>query len=250
MKEKISRREMFKFAGSLGAASLVYVSGGILLPGQRIAPKSTAMFFSHGNLANASEIGEDGRGKSELATGKKVLIIYASRTGNTKKVAYAFHDAFLKAGWTSDIFRITKKTKRSKLPFNLDDYDALFVGSGTYWRLPYDEITKVVLDQIKRSDIGESKIVPGPKVGVAFATNGGAHLGPKEAEANLKLLEIDFEHLGFKGVGAFSCPGNLGGASNDDWYWGDISDRPNDQDLADAASFVKRFLQLDEVKAL
>lgn len=116
--------------------------------------------------------------------------------------------------------------------------------------MPYDEITKVVLDQIRRSDIGERKIVPGPKVGVAFATNGGAHLGPKEAEANLKLLEIDFEHLGLKGVGAFSCLGKMGGASNADWYWGDISDRLYDRDFADAAVFVRKFLQLSEVKAL
>lgn len=79
---------------------------------------------------------------------------------------------------------------------------------------------------------------------------GGAHLGPKEAEANLKLLEIEFEHLGFKCVGAFSCPGNLRGAFNEDWYWGDISDRTNAKDLADATAFVDKFLQLDEVKTL
>jgi hypothetical protein len=108
----------------------------------------------------------------------------------------------------------------------------------------------VIFRQFIESGVGERKVVPGPKVGVAFATNGGAHLGPKEAEANLKLLEIDFEHLAFKGVGVFSCPGNMGGASNDSWYWGDISDRPNAQDLADAAAFVEQFLLLDEVRAL
>ena len=50
--------------------------------------------------------------------------------------------------------------------------------------------------------------------------------------------------------GAFSCPGRMRGASNKDWYWGDISDRPNAKDLADATAFVDKYLQLDEVKAL
>lgn len=35
------------------------------------------------------------------------------------------------------------------------------------------------------------KVEPGPKFGIAFATHGGAHLGPREAEANLTLLEKD-----------------------------------------------------------
>jgi len=236
---------LIKLTSTLGVTSIAYASSGISLPGKKTVASATSMFFSHGTSANAAEIE---RGKRN--SGKKVLIIYSSRTGNTKKVAEAFHKAFLNAGWGSDIFRITKRTNSSNPPFNFAEYDALFAGSGTYWRLPYKEITGVIKKQFSISGVGERKIVPGPKVGVAFATNGGAHLGPKEAEANLKLLEIDFEHLGFKCVGTFSCPGNMRGASNEDWYWGDISDRPNAKDLEDATAFVDKFLQLDEVKAL
>ena len=251
MKRLTSRRDMLKIAGSVGAASLLYACGGTPPPGQLAVPTSRAVFYGHATQAASETLSRESIAPAnEAVTGKTVLIVYASRTGNTEKVAYAFHDAFSQAGWSSDIFKVSGETDTSNPPFNFADYDALFAGSGTYMRLPYDEITQTILRQFAKTGIGERKVVPGPKIGVAFATNGGAHLGSREAEANLKLLEIEFEHLGFKGVGAFSCPGSMGGASTPEWYWGDISDRPNEQDLTDAAAFVKQFLQLDEVKEL
>ena len=41
---------------------------------------------------------------------KKSLILYASMTGNTEKVAQRFQQAFVKKGWECDIFKIDKKT--------------------------------------------------------------------------------------------------------------------------------------------
>jgi len=59
----------------------------------------------------------------------------------------------------------------------------------------------------------QGKIVPGPKNGIVFVTYNGGHLGPKEAEPALSLLELEIEHLRFKCIGKFSCPGkmNFGG---------------------------------------
>jgi len=136
----------------------------------------------------------------------KCLVIYASHSGNTEKIALRMRDTFIKHGWDCDIFRIGEGFDIANMPFNFDDYDFLCAGSWTYMALPMIDIVNVMRFN-SREKTGKRKIVPGPKCGIAFATYGGAHLGPKEADANLKLLEVEFEHLGFKSVGAFSCAG-------------------------------------------
>ena len=114
--------------------------------------------------------------------------------------------------------------------------------------LPTQEIVEV-MRQSSRKSAGMRKVRPGPKCGIACATYGGAHLGPREAEANLTLLEIEIEHLGFKSIGTFSCPGKMVDYATPEWYHGDIRDRPNDADLQRAAQFVKDTLRSDSVLA-
>ena len=82
---------------------------------------------------------------------------------------------------------------------------------------------------------------PGPRLaeGVVFVTYSGYEFGPKEAEPALSLLELEIEHLGFRCVGRFSCPGRFLHDPTPLTYHGDIRDRPNEADLLDAERFIE-----------
>ena len=58
---------------------------------------------------------------------RKALIIYASLTGNTEKIAKAFQRTFEHYGFTVDMYKITNKSKR--INFNYRDYDVVCMGS-------------------------------------------------------------------------------------------------------------------------
>ena len=76
---------------------------------------------------------------------KKSLIVYASRTKNTEKVAFKFKETFEKQGWSSDIFKINRqKDSLSKLPGNINDYDFACFGSGVELHQPYKEIISAI----------------------------------------------------------------------------------------------------------
>jgi hypothetical protein len=179
----------------------------------------------------------------------KCLVIYASHSGNTEKVARRMRDTFVKHGWDCDIFKIEDSFDIINLPFDFDEYDFVCVGSWTYMALPTPQIVDLMRFN-SREKTGKRKIEPGPKCAIAFATYGGAHLGPREAEANLKLLEIEVEHLGFKSIGTFSCPGKMMDYATPELYHGDIRDRPNQQDLQDAEEFIGQVLQSEAVRVL
>ena len=85
---------------------------------------------------------------------------------------------------------------------------------------------------------GMHEIVPGPKCGVVFCTYGGVHLGPKEAEPALKLLDVELEHLSFKVIGSLAVPGSMGNRHSPDWYYPDLPSRPNKEDLRKVGLFV------------
>lgn len=181
---------------------------------------------------------------------KKSLILYQSMSGNTEKVALRFKKAFEKKGWKCDVFKIDKEIDVNNSPFDFRDYDFLCVGSGVYRSLPGKEITATIYWPShdyertgKRRNILHSRIVPGPKVGIVFATYAGAHLGPKEAEPALSLLELYMEHLKFKCVGRFSCPGRRIADPTPKFWHGDISKRPSERDLQKAETFMEEKIE-------
>ena len=93
------------------------------------------------------------------------------------------------------------------------------------------------------------KIVFGPdsKKGVIFITYGGYEFGPKEAEPALQLLDLEIEHIGFKCIGHFSCPGKFLNDPTPRTYHGDIRGRPNEKDLLKAEMFIEE--KLEEIAA-
>jgi hypothetical protein len=71
----------------------------------------------------------------------------------------------------------------------------------------------------------------------------GLHLGPKEAEPALKLLEVEVEHRLFKVIGSLAIPGSMGDSYDPEGYYGDTRGRPNTEDLKDVASFVEDIMK-------
>ncbi len=180
---------------------------------------------------------------------KKGLILYQSMTGNTEKVARRFLEVFKSKGWDCDIFKIDKDITVDNMPFNYDDYDFLCVGSGVYAALPGKEITDLIYNYTHQTRRAgkivrvHRRIVPGPRKGIVFVTYAGTHLGPKEAEPALSLLDLDIEHLRFKCVGRFSCPGAVSNQPTPGQWFGDITGRPNARDLKKAEIFLEEKLE-------
>lgn len=204
----------------------------------------------------------------------KCLIIYSSHSGNTEKVAFRFKGTLEKHGWECDIFKIDKKTDIHNPPFDFNNYEFVCVGSGVILHLPYNEILMVIRRQSfgidprimhrmrdeeitymktpvpKLSDVEKEmnphrKIVLGKdsKRAVVFVTYSGFEFGPKEAEPSLKLLELEIEHLGFKCIGNFCCPGKFLNNPSPATYHGDIRHRPDERDLLKAEMFIEEKLE-------
>ena len=165
---------------------------------------------------------------------KKNLIVYASNTGNTEKIAIELKKNFDRYGWECTLKKLANDYDVENPDFNFDDYDFVCIGSPVNSELPLPQVRKVMTSR----PVGEHKIVPGPKCGIVFSTYGGMHLGPKEAEPALKLLELELEHLSFKLIGSLAIPGSAGDRYSPNWYYGDMRGRPNAQDLHDVGSFV------------
>ena len=170
---------------------------------------------------------------------KKNLIVYASNTGNTEKVALELKRHFDRYGWESTVKKLPKDYDVKNPDFSFDDYDFVCIGSPVISELPLPQVRGVMWSKWP----GFHKIEPGPKCGIVFCTFGGIHLGPKEAEPTLKLLEVELEHLLFKVIGSLAIPGSMGDQSHSDGYFGDLRSRPNEEDLNVVGSFVDDIME-------
>ncbi len=75
---------------------------------------------------------------------KKALVIYASRTNNTAKVAERFKSTLLKYGWQCDLYKIGPYDDPTKAPFDIKSYDLVCAGSGVHLHVPYEELLAVI----------------------------------------------------------------------------------------------------------
>jgi hypothetical protein len=97
------------------------------------------------SLARAGEAGADSSAQSEKKeTGKRSLVIYASRSGNTAKVAERFKSTFEKHGWQCDMYKIETDVDPMNLPFDIMNYDLVCAGSGIHSHRPYEELVTVI----------------------------------------------------------------------------------------------------------
>lgn len=193
---------------------------------------------------------------------KKCLILYASHTGNTEKVASRFKIAFERHGWTVDSVKLNEKSDLAHPTYDFKNYDFLCVGSGIEMHLPFDEIITALRfprgggrdPKLETSELppqmppegegsgpGHHRIEFGPdsKKAVVFVTYSGFDLGPKEAVPSIELLALEVEHLEFEVIGKFSCLGKFLPGPTPEAFWGDIRDRPNEYDLMKAEIFIE-----------
>lgn len=209
----------------------------------------------------------------------KSLILYASLTGNTQKVALRFKQVFGKIGWECDMVKVGRGRDTQDSPVDFQKYDFLCLGSYVHKALPDERVLDArsldsqsvyhnpkvkAFDNIRQPPTDEEmiemgkkdfdphegqrrpgqpiKIIFGPdsKKGIVFVTYAGEHQGPKEALPALSLLEHELEHLNFQCVGTFSCPGRFAGAHS--WFK-DLPQRPHERDLMKAQIFLEEILE-------
>jgi flavorubredoxin len=164
---------------------------------------------------------------------KKNLIVYASRTGNTEKIANELAKNFTRHGWENVLKKLPDKYDAKNPDFSFDDYDFACVGSPVISELPVDQIRTVTY-----GSPGLKKLSPGPKCGIVFCTYGGIHLGPPEAVPALKLMEVELMHQCFNVIGSLAIPGSMGNRDLPEVYYADLKERPNAQDMQNVATFV------------
>lgn len=181
--------------------------------------------------------------------GLRALIIFWSRTGNTKKVADAIKTGFERQGLKSSIKKIDELEDEV-----LYDYDLVCVGSPTHLMLPADpvlEFARKTLDDYRRRGLRrlQSPLLPG-KYAAVFCTCGGPHTGLDEAIPAGEWLRSFLEHLGFDVKAKWYVAGDFRGVFEESSPYyiegrlGDIRGRPNARDLAkvenDAAELVRK----------
>jgi flavorubredoxin len=127
---------------------------------------------------------------------KKAIIVYWSKTGNTKKVANA-----IKQGLEEATLQVTIKEQHEAEDEDFFEYDLVCVGAPAYsWHPPEP------MDKFLRGKFAvyrkEDRIKPcAPKIpgknALIFVTYSGPHTGIEEAEPAGKYMRQFFEHLGF-----------------------------------------------------
>jgi hypothetical protein len=223
------------------------------------------MLARAGNAMAAS--GNEGEKKT---TSKRSLIMYASRTNNTARVAERFKSTFERNGWQCDIFKIEKDSDPMAFPYNIKDYDLVCAGSGIRMHSPYAELLHVLRvpvygfdpriilkvaegiqltsEETKKMQVwkpNHRKIILGPdsKKALSFATYGGYEFGPGEAQPALDWINLELAHLEVEIVGKFCCPGKFESTDRPAGYHNDLTTRPNDKDLLRAELFIEQTLE-------
>lgn len=174
---------------------------------------------------------------------RRALILYATMTSNTEKVATWFNETFEQYGWETTFVRIKGNTKWAELQDSLyfDDYDLICLGSPIVGGAPLQAVIKAMsfggggalekevqknLDNKKADAAAPAAPVHGPEwrrkrrpspgmplqgvrrpYGIVFTTYGGGFYGTNEAEATLAMLKQYLNLNNVDVIGRFSCAG-------------------------------------------
>jgi len=110
----------------------------------------------------------------------KALIIYATRSGQTKKIANLVAEGMQLSGVDTTVVPVAEITDN----LDLGDYDALVIGSATYHAEMMQSI-KALLAAAEKANLGE-------KVGGAFGSYGWSGEAPDQIfDAMKKALKMD-----------------------------------------------------------
>lgn len=138
---------------------------------------------------------------------KKALILYASYSGNTAKVAKTFQTVLEEFGWGVDMLKVTKRTDKRNLPYRMDDYDLLLAGSPIMAGRPAQEVLECICPEMFHEMHFFSTHENYSKKGIAFVTYGGSGRGPAEAMPSLAYIKMCMEDVRIKSIGQFACCG-------------------------------------------
>ena len=138
---------------------------------------------------------------------KKALILYASYSGNTAKVAETFKTVLEEFGWGVDMLKVTKRTDKRNLPYRMDDYDLLLAGSPIMAGRPAQEVLECICPEMFHEMHFFATHEDYTRKGIAFVTYGGSGRGPAEAMPSLAYIKMCMEDVRIKGIGQFACCG-------------------------------------------
>jgi len=177
----------------------------------------------------------------------KILHLYFSTTGNTRKVARQIDRTLRQLGHEVETVPVTKELEPDLLA-----YDLIFTGSGVYSWLPGKPMIELIGKlREKYARIGEIKPAsprrPGKKA-VIYCTYGGGHTGANEAVPAVKYMGQLFDHLGFEVIAEWYVPGEFLGGNlqhlSTTGRLGNIKGRPNGQDLQEISEKVIGILRV------
>ena len=179
--------------------------------------------------------------KNSMKRTAKSVVLFWSRSGNTRKVAETIHRTIAGAGFPADLVEITQEIKIDYL-----EYYLIFCGAPVYSNLPPDPVVEFLKNQKENGP----EILPGAPerpghFAVVFCTYGGGHTGRREALPTLAYMGQFFEHAGIRVIDEWPVVGEFAGAGadyNTSGRLGDITGRPNDQDLNNIQEQVKGLL--------
>lgn len=163
---------------------------------------------------------------------KTGLVLYWSKSGNTKKVATA-----IQQGLQNTKLEVTVKELFEAEDVDFFDYDLVCVGSPSYsWHPPEP------VDRFLKSKFAEyrqqGKVKPNaPRVAdkhaLVFITYSGPHTGLDEATPAGKYIGQFFDHLGFKVLAEWYVLSEFHGSLENSTLgrMGDIRGKPTKQEL-------------------
>lgn len=163
---------------------------------------------------------------------KKALIVYWSKSGNTRKVAEAIKQALDDAE-----IQVTMKEQFEAEAEDFFNYDLVCVGCPSYSWHPPEPMDKFLKSKFAKYR-QEGKIKPSaPKVpgknAVIFVTYSGPHTGIDEATPVGKDIGQYFEHLGFTILAEWYVLSEFHGSLENSTLGrlGDIRGKPTREDL-------------------
>jgi len=176
---------------------------------------------------------------------KKALVVYWSKTGNTKKVAIAIRQGLEEAG-----LQVAMKEQHEAENVDFFEYDLVCVGAPSYsWHPPepMDNFLKSKFAGYRK----EGKIKPGaPKIPgkytLIFVTYSGPHTGMDEATPAGKYMGQFFDHLGFTVLAEWYVLSEFHGSleNSTKGRMGDIRGKPTKDELQkikeDAAQLARK----------
>ena len=172
----------------------------------------------------------------------RVLVLYWSKGGNTRKVAETIHTTVEDYGISSEIMEINDDLEID--PFS---YELIFVGAPVYFNLGPQPVMKFLQRLRSRAaNLAAAPEKPG-HFAVIFCTYGGGHTGVGEAIPLLKYMGQVFEHEGIRIVEEWPVVGDFPGINDPNYNTagrlGDVTGRPNVSDLQVVAGQVSGLLR-------